>query len=197
MTIQQRAAAFAAAFPEWPASHLRIVQEHRRDVLYGIWVIGNDYRGSGYYGSYPPGFVRRVRALFPDVEDCALLHAFSGAMLEGEYYRLDSNEDNGAELTGSVYDVRTLVDGVIADDCFFHLIMAAADAEQYDTPMISRRKALAALATVTAPSRHLAWLDTCWPMHSKRDWLTVGRILVQRSTNHRARVLSIFERTAS
>jgi hypothetical protein len=40
------------------------------------------------------------------------------------------------------------------------------------------------------------WLDQVWPMHRKDEWRTVGRILLQRSTNHRVRLVSIFERAA-
>jgi len=47
------------------------------------------------------------------------------------------------------------------------------------------------------PVLHLVWLDTVWPMHRKAEWRTVGRILLQRSTNHRARIVSIFERVAT
>ena len=33
----------------------------------GTWIMGNDYRvRSAYYGGYPAGYLRRVRALFPD-----------------------------------------------------------------------------------------------------------------------------------
>jgi hypothetical protein len=31
------------------------------------WIMGNDYRvKSSYYGGYPAGYLKRVRALFPD-----------------------------------------------------------------------------------------------------------------------------------
>ena len=39
--------------------------------------MGNDYRvKTGYYGRYPPGYLRRIRALFPDKRN--VLHLFSG-----------------------------------------------------------------------------------------------------------------------
>jgi hypothetical protein len=67
LSLAQRAEAFATAYSKWPASHLRLVTEQRRDVLYGVWVIGNDYRNrAGLYGSYPPGYLERVNALFAD-----------------------------------------------------------------------------------------------------------------------------------
>jgi hypothetical protein len=43
----------------------------------GTWIMGNDYRvKTGYYGGYPAGYLRRVRALFP--EKRRVLHIFSG-----------------------------------------------------------------------------------------------------------------------
>ena len=43
----------------------------------GTWIMGNDYRvKSSYYGGYPAGYLKRVRALFPDKQ--AVLHLFSG-----------------------------------------------------------------------------------------------------------------------
>src|SRR5271156_5082076 len=43
----------------------------------GTWIMGNNYRvKSGYYGGYPAGYLRRIRALFPDKK--RILHLFSG-----------------------------------------------------------------------------------------------------------------------
>lgn len=50
---------------------------------------------------------------------------------------------------------------------------------------------------VTKPGGHLVWLDVCWPMHRKVEWVTVGRIAIVRSTNHRVRMATIFERCAA
>lgn len=63
--------------------------------------------------------------------------------------------------------------------------------------MVNRGKATRALAQVVDPGGFLVWLDTVWPMHRKAEWRTVGRILLQRSTNHRARIVSIFERVTA
>lgn len=202
MTLAQRAEAFAAAFPKWPASHLRIVTEQKRDVLYGIWVIGNDYRNrTSLYGSYPAGYLGRVMSLFGDAGD-DVLHAFSGSLPPGPYSRLDLHDRCGVpDLRFHQGDVCRAAEIFAERKRPFRLVVAdppysSEDAKRYGTPMVDRRRAIAALGVVTASGGHLVWLDTVWPMHSKRDWLTVGRILIQRSTNHRARVCSIFERMA-
>jgi 16S rRNA G966 N2-methylase RsmD len=135
-----------------------------------------------------------VQALFPDVTDPAdVLHVFSGSLPAGPYVRCDSLQD--AELRCSVYDLAATTPAkfrlVLADPPY-----SAADAVKYGTPMVDRRRAMAALAGVVEPGGFVVWLDQVWPMHSKREWVTVGRILLQRSTNHRVRVVSIFERVA-
>lgn len=196
MTLADRAAAFRLAYPGNPASWLWPAREQGRDVLYGVWVIGNDYRNkSGYYGSYPPGFLARVLALFPDVAARDTLHAFSGSLPAGDYARCDLVQPSEYQVTV------TALPAILAGRPPFRLTVAdppysSEDAKRYDTAGVDRRRCTAALGEVTGGGGHLAWLDTCWPMHSKRQWLTVGRILVQRSTNHRARVLSLFERVA-
>src|SRR5690348_7360293 len=43
----------------------------------GTWIMGQDYRvKSGYFGGYPAGYLKRVKALFPDKK--SPLHLFSG-----------------------------------------------------------------------------------------------------------------------
>lgn len=202
MNLATRASAYADHFARFPASHPHVVKEGRSDCLYATWLIGNDYRNrSGYYGSYPPGYLDRVMALFPDVVPfdakngrLTILHAFSGSLPEGDYVRCDIQQ--AAEIRESVYSLDPARHGtydlVIADPPY-----SSADAEKYGTAMVDRRRAMAALARVTRVGGHLAWLDTVWPMHRKSAWRTVGRITIVRSTNHRVRLLSIFERQAA
>lgn len=207
MTMAERAESYAATFPGRPP--LQLVREQGRDVVYGTWLGGADYRAtSAIYGGFPPGFLDRVFALFPDVvtvtanvgpaRDWPVLHAFSGGIPEGPHVRLDIREEPvpgvRPELVGSVYDAGALVARgpfslVVADPPY-----SAVDAKRYATKMVDRRRAVAALARVVHPGGHLVWLDCCWPIHSKREWVTVGRIALVRSTNHRLRMVSIFER---
>src|SRR5207247_2348563 len=44
VTMQERCEAFAATFPRNRAAWPYVGQEQGRDVAYGTWVIGNDYR---------------------------------------------------------------------------------------------------------------------------------------------------------
>lgn len=206
MTLQQRADAFAAAFPKIPAAWPRIVHEGGKPVMYATWVLGADYRTrSTFYGAYPHGYLPRVSALFPDIVGSFrwnTLHVFAGSLPESpDYVRADLVQP--AEIQSNVYDLPAVYEAaggvgvtrprlVLADPPY-----SAADAVHYGTPMVNRGKATRALAQVVDPGGFLVWLDTVWPMHRKAEWRTVGRILLQRSTNHRARIVSIFERVAT
>lgn len=202
MTLQERADAYAQKYPQWPASHLHLgLEQEDREVLYGIWLIGNDYRNpTSFYGAYPKGYLDRVMALFPDItryfgigdSNKQVLHAYSGAVpASPDYDRCDLKQE--AEFQCDVVDLpeqtRNTYELVLADPPY-----SPKDAEEYGTPGVNRGLAMRALAQVTCYGGHLVWLDTTWPMHSKTQWVTVGRIFIQRSTNHRVRACTIFER---
>lgn len=195
MTVQERADAYNKLYGRFPASFLHwTVEEQDAAVLYGLWLIGNDYRNpSRYYGSYPRGYLDRVHALFPDVVAAhdTVLHVFSGSLPTGPYMRCDALQpaefqmsiDALAQVTTQTWPL------VIADPPY-----SEDDAKKYGTLMIDRGATMRALAHVTMPGGHVVWLDTVWPMHRKDQWRTVGRVCLVRSTNHRVRLVSIFQR---
>lgn len=204
LTLADRAAAYAAAFPGRPP--LQLVRESGREVLYGTWMGGADYRQtSALYGAYPKGYLDRVMCLFPDHEADPMkpLHVFSGSLPRSlAYTTVDVNADRRPDFCANVYDLPSLFTLAGGVRYRFGLVLAdppysAADAAKYETSMVDRRRAMAALAQVTRVGGHLVWLDCVWPIHSKRDWVTVGRITLIRSTNHRVRLVSIFQRVAS
>lgn len=198
MTLAERAAAYARTFPGRPP--LQLVEEGGGPALYGVWVMGNDYRlRSTFYGAYPHGYLPRVMALFPEFVEPRfpghVLHLFSGSLPPGNYERCDEVQD--AELPVSVYELPNIVLNyrprlILADPPY-----SAADAEKYGTAMVNRGRVFRTLAQVTDHGAFVVWLDTTWPMHRKDQWRTVGRITLVRSTNHRVRLVSIFERVGT
>ena len=159
----------------------------------GTWIMGNDYRvQSGYYGGYPAGYLRRVRALFRDKRQ--ILHLFSGKVdlsaLPG-----DTVDVNAALSPTYVDDAQTLeavplhrYDLVLADPPY-----SVEDAERYGTTMVKRNAVLRALHRMSAGS-HLVWLDQVLPMYRKDAWAVEAVIGMVKSTNHRFRVMSVFRR---
>jgi hypothetical protein len=161
--------------------------------IVGTWIMGNDYRvKTGYYGGYPAGYLRRVRALFPDRR--RVLHIFSGKVdldvLPGD--TVDLNADLAPTY---VDDAQTLEYVPLAN---YDLILAdppysADDAERYGTTMVKRNTVLRALQRV-APGTYIVWLDQVLPMYRKDVFAIDAVIGMVKSTNHRFRLMTVFRR---
>jgi hypothetical protein len=162
----------------------------------GTWIMGNDYTvKSGYYGGYPAGYLRRIRALFPDKRRA--LHLFSGqvdiAALPGD------TVDINADLRPTFVDDAQRLERVPLGD--YDLVLAdppysMEDAVRYSTTMVRRNLVLRALTRV-APGTHVVWLDQVLPMYRKDSFEIEAVIGMVKSTNHRFRVVTIFRRLAS
>lgn len=185
-TLQQRAEFYNKAFPKYPP----LVTTDR--WIYGVWMIGNAYKGSGYYGAYPPSYVRRVKALFPDARD--ILHLFSGSLdatVEGD--RLDINPSLNPDICGNAEELSNLVTKKY-DVCFADPPYSEEDAKKYGVCLVSRNKVVKECGKVLKPGGFLVWLDCVYPMYSKKELLLVGTIGLIRSTNHRVRGVFIYQK---
>jgi hypothetical protein len=155
--------------------------------------VGNHYRvKSSYYGGYPAGYLRRVRALFPD-KKCTL-HVFSGkvdlAVFPGETVDI-----NPALRPTYVDDAQTLesvplekYDLVLADPPY-----SVEDSERYGTGMVKRNLVMRALQRLT-PGAHVVWLDQVLPMFRRDAFAIEATIGMWKSTNHRFRGITVFRR---
>ena len=190
MTPQERIESYTRAMP-FPRS-LFLGGDNR---IVGTWIMGNNYHAtSKVYGSYPHGYLKRVKALFPDKD--SPLHLFSGRVdleawpgdtldinpeLQPTY--LCDAQQNFSEVPLNSYDI------VLADPPY-----SVEDAERYQTTMIKRNKVMRLLAERCTPGTHVVWLDQVLPMYRKSEWAIVGVIGMVKSTNHRFRVITLFER---
>ena len=162
----------------------------------GTWIMGNDYRvKSAYYGGYPAGYLRRVRALFPDKR--RVLHLFSG--------RVDL-----AAFPGDTVDINPRLRPTFLDDAqtlervplgAYDLVLAdppysVEDAERYQTTMVKRNTVMRALRRLS-PGAHVVWLDQVLPMYRKDAFAVDAVIGMVKSTNHRFRVITVFRRLNS
>jgi len=196
ITLQQRAELYAQTFP-WPPPRANVEETAWLDDdrwLSGIWVLGNDYRGSGYYGAYPPNYLKRVMSMFPDAE--RVLHLFSGSLPPGPYPRFDCRPD-GADVVGNAHElshhfVPGQFDLILADPPY-----SGEDSEHYGTPMIQRNKVLKECITILQPGGFVVWLDQVLPMFRKDSLHLCGAIGIVRSTNHRFRVAAFFRKLAT
>ncbi len=159
----------------------------------GTWIMGNDYRvKSGLYGGYPAGYLRRVRALFP--EKMRVLHLFSGKV-------------DLTAFPGDTVDINPTLNPTYLDDAQrltsvplwqYDLVLAdppysVEDAERYETTMVKRNAVMRALQQLS-PGAHVVWLDQVLPMFRKDAFAQEAVIGMVKSTNHRFRVVTVFKR---
>lgn len=161
----------------------------------GTWIMGNDYRvKSEYYGGYPAGYLKRVKALFPEKRN--VLHLFSGRV-DLSAYPGDTVDINPDLNPTYLDDAQTLENVPLAG---YDLVLAdppysIEDCEHYGTSMISRNKVMRALGRLSEGA-HVVWLDQVLPMYRKDTFELQATIGMWKSTNHRFRGISIFCRRA-
>jgi hypothetical protein len=162
----------------------------------GTWIMGNDYRvKSEYYGGYPAGYLKRIRSLFPDKR--RVLHLFSGKV-DLSVFPGDTVDIN-ADLSPTYIDDAQRLEGVPLEG--YDLVLAdppysVEDAERYQTSMIKRNTVMSALRGLS-PGAHVVWLDQVLPMFRKDSFSISAVVGMVKSTNHRFRVITIFERLRS
>ena len=161
--------------------------------IVGTWIMGNNYKvASSYYGGYPAGYLKRIKALFPDKKDT--LHLFSGKVDLSVYP--GKTVDLDASLKPDWVDDAQSLKAVPLQN--FDIILAdppysVEDAEHYKIGMVKRNKVMKALGAGCKSGTHVVWLDQALPMYRKVEWKIVGVIGMVKSTNHRFRVVVIFE----
>lgn len=162
----------------------------------GTWIMGQNYTvKSEFYGGYPHGYLRRIKALFPEAHWSTTLHLFSGKVDTSIFpgSTIDINPDHKPDLVG---DAHSLTKVPLER---FRLILAdppysVEDCEHYGTPMVQRNVVLKTLGQRCTKGTHLVWLDQVLPMFRKDQWDIRAVIGCVKSTNHRFRVITIFEK---
>lgn len=187
LSLDERAAAYSDAFPKYP----KLVSD--KGWLYGVWMLGQLFRrgDATIYGGYPGNYLKRLLALFPDMEPKRTLHIFAGnTPLKVGGVRVDLNIERKPSCVATAQALPFLpnsFDFVVADPPY-----SPADATRYGFPMVVRRKVMRELRQVVSDCAYLCWLDTVRPMYRRDDWQQVGAIAVTVSTNTRTRMVSIF-----
>lgn len=164
--------------------------------IVGTWIMGNDYRvKSEYYGGYPAGYLKRVKALFPEKKK--VLHLFSGKV-DLSVFPGDTVDINPALKPTYLDDAQRLdhvplekYDLVLADPPY-----SVEDCEHYGTSMVKRNTVMRALQRLP-DGAHVVWLDQVLPMYRKDCFTLEATIGMWKSTNHRFRGVSIFRRANS
>jgi len=152
--------------------------------------MGNNYKTSGYYGAYPHTYLERVMSMFPDASK--ILHLFSGSMPAGNYIRFDRNGNSDVQgdaesLSLSFPEKR--FDFILADPPY-----SVEDCEHYGCAMVNRNRVLSECVKVLDLGGFIVWLDQVLPMFRKSELNMCGVIGMVKSTNHRFRVVTIFQK---
>jgi len=168
--------------------------EHNNKI-YGFWLIGRWYASdTSLYGSYPPSYLRRIMTLFPDCYK--ILHLFSGTLIgDGEY--VTTYDINPGYKPNICDDTRNLLNHFESDT--FELILAdppyqKRDFEVYKCKPFNKPKVVKDCSLIIKEHGFLVWMDTIMPTFSKEDWNLAGAIALLQSTNHRIRIISIFQK---
>ena len=188
MTPQERVDHYHSKLP-YPES-LMVGGDGR---IAGTWIMGQNFRTQGYYGGYPAGYLRRIRGLFPDIPLQEQLHIFSGKVDDPGVDTVDLDP----ELKPTFLDDCQTLERVPLD--LYRLILAdppysVEDADHYQPGMVKRNRVMAALGQRALPGTYVVWLDQVLPQYRKVEWRLLGAIGMVKSTNHRFRVVTIFER---
>ena len=181
-SLIERAEFYKNKFPYWPTPRAD------KRWLDGVWLLGNNYKGSGLYGSYPPNYLKRIMSLFPDAK--RILHLFSGSLQKGNYIRFDINKPS--DIIGDAHKLPfkpNSFDLILADPPY-----SLEDAKHYGKPLINRNKVVFQCSSILEPKGYLVWLDQVLPMFKKENLNLCGLIGIVRSTNHRFRIVSIFKK---
>lgn len=160
----------------------------------GTWIMGNNYKvKSTYYGGYPAGYLKRVKALFPDKEKA--LHLFSGKV---DLHTFPGDTVDIHESLNPTYvdDAQSLANVPLED---YDIVLAdppysVEDCDHYQTSMIKRNKVMSALGSRLQSGAHVVWLDQVLPMYRKDQFAIEAVIGMVESTNHRFRVVTIFRK---
>lgn len=178
MTLEQRIASYHQRVP-----HPRSLFLGGDGRIVGTWIMGQNYRtASPMYGSYPNGYLKRVRTLFPD--KTAALHLFSGRV-DLTAWPGDTLDIRPEMAPTYLCDAQQSLDGVPLGS--YDIVLAdppysVEDAERYRTSMVNRKKVLRRLADKCQAGTHVVWLDQLLPMHRRTEWDLVGVIGMVKST---------------
>jgi len=183
MELQERVNNYHNKFPKY--SKLLI----NNNVIEGIWVMGNNYTTkTSLYGAYPYGYLERIYSLFPLIPN-KTLHLFSGSLPDSnEYDKVDYNTGLDAENFSDIipHDTYELI---LADPPY-----SIEDCDHYGCCMVKRNVVFKECLKVMKKHGFLIWLDQVLPNYKKDEWNIVGRIGMVKSTNHRFRVITIFQK---
>jgi hypothetical protein len=169
-------------YPKFPPSLF-----NSNNQIVGLWVMGNNYQThSNLYGAYPHGYLDRIFTLFKKTDKT--LHLFSGSIDDETTDRVDFNTGIDAETMSDILP-HNFYDLILADPPY-----SIEDCDHYGCCMIKRNVVFKECYKIMEKGGILIWLDQVLPQYKKLEFKVIGRIGMVKSTNHRFRVITIFQK---
>jgi SAM-dependent methyltransferase len=179
-------AALNATFPKYP------VTMEDKGWVYGVWYCGTAWDKVRLHGQYPPTFLKRALALFPDAKD--ILHCPSGTLKDVPGITVDAIRDDAR-------DPQIVADAAALPfpDGAFDLILSdppytSKDSEIYGCKPFPLGKFMKEAHRTLRPGGHLGMLHTYYPIYRRKTWKLCGLIAVVTGFQRATRMFSIFER---
>jgi hypothetical protein len=117
------------------------------------------------------------------------LHLFSGSLPNSnDYDKIDFNTGFDAETFSELSYHIILYELILADPPY-----SVEDCDHYGCCMIKSNVVFKQAYNVLKSGGHLIWLDQVLPNYKKEQFKIIARIGMVKSTNHRFRVITIFE----
>jgi SAM-dependent methyltransferase len=171
-----------ATFPKYPMT----IED--KGWIYGVWYCGTSWQKVTLYGQYPPGFLKRALALFPDAKD--ILHCPSGTVTgPGITVDLISDEVRHPQVIASA-------NALPFPDGSFDLILSdppysAEDSKKYGCEPFPLGGFMKEAQRILRPGGHLGMLHIYYSPYRRKEWKLEALIMVITGFLRRARVFSI------
>lgn len=166
---------------------------HDKGWAYGVWYCGTSFTKVKLYGQYPPTFLKRALALFPEAKD--ILHAPSGQLqdLPPGHVTMDMYSD----------DVRKPMfqgncDNMPFADGSFDLVLSdppysEEDSRLYGCAKFPEKKFMSECRRILRPNGYLGFLAYHYPSYRRDEWQLKGLFAVVTGFSRRTRMFSVFQ----
>ena len=176
-----------STFPKYPMT----VED--KGWVYGVWYCGTSWNRVRLHGQYPPTFLKRALALFPNAAD--ILHCPCGTVT-GPGVTVDLMQDavRNPQIVASA-------DNLPFDNESFDLYLSdppytKADSTKYGCPPYPLSKAMKEAHRILRVGGHFGILHTYYPSYRRKMWKLGGLIAVITGFQRATRIFSIFEKLA-
>jgi hypothetical protein len=175
------------SFPRYP------VTMEDKGWVYGVWYCGTAWQKVRLYGQYPPGFLARALALFPDARD--ILQVPSGTITApGVTVDAVRDEVRCPQVVASAA-------AIPLGDHTFDLILSdppysTEDSAKYGCAPFPMGGFLREAHRLLRPGGCLGMLHVYYPSYRRKDWRLIGLIAVVTGFARKTRMFSILQKVS-